>query len=218
MKLADRIKNGELHRSSPGLIPIAELITALFELSLTHHKALEQRCLLMTVLTTLLLKENSKVSVFDLFVRDVPKVYTSSKFNYMPLVTSISNKNYTTLPDCLNFSSTDYTLDTEFGRITPEQFTERFPIGMLTGAMMQAGQLAVDSMIFDCRNPEETYAIFFKSKYSRASTADASVSPLDLLDEYRLFQENIVPKLIGMLFVFTCRQPTYLISFRSHGR
>ena len=154
----------------------------------------------MTVLTMLLLKKNSKVSVLDLFVRDVPKVYTSSKFNYMPLVASLSTQNYTMLPDCLNFSSADYALETKFEKLTQKQFTKRFPIGMLTGAMMQAGQLAVDSLVFDCRNPEEPYAIFFENKYSHASTEDPSVSPLDLCQKYRLFQKIIVPKLISMLF------------------
>ena len=218
LKFADQVIAGKFLTDMPGLMPTCRILKCLFELPSALYAALEHRCLLMTILTMLLTKRDQRVSVLDLFVRDSGLVYTSGKFNYLPLVSGFSGIDDTAQLSGLNFSTTDYTISTRFESITREQFKERFPTGMLTGAMMQAGQLAVDSMIFDCRNPEEPYAIFFKNKYSHASTTDASVSPLDLLDEYRLFQENIVPKLIGMLFVFTCRQPTYLISFRSHGR
>ena len=210
LKFADQVIDGSLLAEMHGLMPICRILKCLFELPSTPYTALEHRCLLMTMLTILLTSHNQRISVLDLFVRDKTNVYTSDKFNYMPVVSALSSKGYSDLPFELNFSTTDYTIGKKFENITQEEFDEQFPTGKVTGALMQAGQAAVDSIIFGCQNSEEPYAIFFENKFSHASTKDPSIKSFELQGKYSHFQERIVPKLIGMLIALHCLFSIYL--------
>ena len=200
LRLASVILLRELFQDKIGLFPVANLIRAIFELPPVHSTALECRCLAMTMLTMLLIDYNMSVSVLDLFVRDSTNVYTSDKFNYAPLVKSISGLDFKSIPGDFNFTTMIPMLEMPFEKMSPEQFAEQFPLGMVTGALTQTGQIAVDSIIYDCRNPAEPYAIFFENKYSSLSSVDHFISPSVMKSKYHNFEVLFKSHLTRMLF------------------
>ena len=197
LKFATQILGGEFLNYNTGFILVCQLIKGLIQSTVDHPKALEQRCLLMTLLTMLLIKHDEEFSVFDLFVRDLPFVYTSNDFNFDTVVASLSAKDFVGHPWRLNFSECAPILDMKFEDLTTEEFYDRFPARMVTGALMQAGQIAVDSIIYDSRNIDKPYAIFFENKFSLASTEAPYLMAAEMKDKYNHFSKTIAPKLIG---------------------
>ena len=197
LNFATQVLGGDFLEYNTGFILVCKLIKGLIQSTVDHPKALEQRCLLMTLLTMLLIKHDEEFSVLDLFVRDNALVYTSNDFNFDTVVASLSAKDFIGHPWRLNFSECAPILDMKFEDLTTEEFSDRFPTRTVTGAFMQAGQIAVDSIIYDSRNIDKPYAIFFENKFSLASTEAPYLMAAEMKDKYNHFSKTIAPKLIG---------------------